>query len=242
MDDLEIMDLDSLEEELKDSSYKKTAAKKQKNALEGLEKLSMDSVETASDKRHRHKKARRRNRVKKHGALMIRDIVDYIVIFVVVVAFMYFVNTKLIVNANIPTSSMENTIMVNDRILGNRLAYTKGKNVHRYDIIIFKYPDDPSQLFIKRVIGLPGDTVTIIDGYVYLNDSTEPIPDTYIKEKATGTYGPFDVPSNSYFVMGDNRNDSLDSRFWVNTYVPKDYILGRAVFRIYPFNRIGKVE
>ena len=97
-----------------------------------------------------------------------------------------------------------------------------------------KYPDDESQLFIKRIIGLPGETVEIHDGHIYINGSDTPLEDVETKDYMEGTYGPYTVPDDCYFVMGDNRNNSKDSRFWGNTFVSKDEILGKAAFRYWP--------
>ncbi len=172
---------------------------------------------------------------------IIREILEYIIIFIIVVALVWAMDTYLIVNAQIPSESMENTIMTGDRIIGNRLAY----NTHvpqRYDIVIFKYPDDESVLYIKRIIGLPGDTVQITDGKVYINYSLEPLDDSFTPETPIGDFGPYHVPGNSYFVLGDNRNYSFDSRYWENSFVHEDQILGKAAFCYYPFNRFGKVE
>ena len=161
--------------------------------------------------------------------------------FVIVVGFVLFLNSFIIINARIPSSSMENTIMVNDRIFGNRLAY-KSSDPERFDIVIFRYPDDEKTLFIKRVIGLPGETVSIVDGKVYINGSTEPLDDSFCRETPTGNFGPYTVPENCYFMMGDNRQNSHDSRYWTNTYVRKDKILGKAVVRYWPITEFGKVE
>ena len=110
----------------------------------------------------------------------------------------------------------------------------KVKDPERFDIVIFKYPDDESQLFIKRLIGLPGETVEIRDGKVYINGSDEPLDDSFVPEVPTGNYGPYKVPENSYFMLGDNREYSRDSRFWKNTFVSFDEIVGKAVVRYYP--------
>lgn len=152
---------------------------------------------------------------------------------VFVVAVVLVVNNFLLINAKIPSESMEQTIMTGDRVFGNRLAYVFGEP-ERYDIIIFKYPDNEKELFIKRIIGMPGETVEIKDGKVYINGSEKPLKDSFTPETPVGDYGPYTVPENSYFVLGDNRNYSRDSRFWNNPYVAEDKILGKAVLRYFP--------
>lgn len=169
------------------------------------------------------------------------EILEYIKIIVAVVLVVGVVNSFFLLNARIPSDSMENTIMEGDQLFGNRLAYKK-EDPQRYDIVIFRFPDDESQLFIKRVIGLPGETVNIIDGKVYINDSSTPLDDSFLPEKMEGDFGPFEVPENCYFMMGDNRNWSNDSRFWQQPYVTRDQILAKAVLRYWPLNKIGFVE
>ena len=89
-------------------------------------------------------------------------------------------------------------------------------------------------MFIKRVIGLPGETVNIIDGKVYINDSQVPLDDSFTPETPQGSFGPYEVPEGCYFMLGDNRENSEDSRFWVNKYVQEDKILGKVYFRYFP--------
>jgi len=108
------------------------------------------------------------------------------------------------------------------------------KDPERYDIIIFKYPDDESQLFIKRLIGLPGDTVEIRNGKVFINGVEDEEANSHVPETPTGNYGPYVVPEGSYFMLGDNREHSKDSRFWQNTFVTYDEIVGKAIVRYYP--------
>jgi signal peptidase I len=110
--------------------------------------------------------------------------------------------------------------------------------------VIFKYPDDESQKFIKRIIGLPGDEVVIEDGKIYINGSEEPLDEPYLKEEWVRNTGPYDfvVPDGCYLVMGDNRNDSWDARYWENTYVTEDELIGKAEFVYYPFSRIQRLN
>ncbi len=170
-----------------------------------------------------------------------REIMEYVLLIGAVVAIAFLLETFVIINARIPSASMENTIMTSDRVFGNRLAYSNS-DPERYDIVIFRYPDDESQLFIKRVIGLPGETVEIIDGKVYIDGSEEPLDDSFCPETPTGDFGPYVVPEGCYFMLGDNRNHSRDSRYWTNTFVSEDAILGKAFFRYWPITRIGTVE
>lgn len=176
-----------------------------------------------------------------------REVLSYVVMIAVVVVVVLFVNNVFLINARIPSASMEDTIMTNDRIFGNRLAYAGDRTPERYDIVIFRFPDNESELFIKRIIGLPGDTLTFRDGYVYLNDETEPLDDSFCLEQGSTDQGLLEspvitVPEGCYFMMGDNRNDSSDSRYWNNPFVTEDKILGKAVFRYWPLTRIGTVE
>ncbi len=160
-----------------------------------------------------------------------KEILEWIITLVAAVAVALFINNFIIVNATVPSSSMEQTIMTDDRVIGLRLAYNNNDPV-RGDIIIFKFPDDESILYIKRVIGLPGDTVEIHDGGVYLNG--ELMNEPYITVKTEGNFGPYTVPEGHYFMLGDNRNNSADSRYWKNTFLDRKKIVGKAVLRYWP--------
>ena len=178
---------------------------------------------------------------KKRKRTALRELLEDIewILFVVIVVMV--LQNYVIVNARIPSGSMETTIMTGDRVFGNRLAYRKEKP-ERGDIVIFKYPDNENELFIKRIIGLPGDKIEIIDGLVYINDATEPIEEPYLNVVPVGSYGPYEVPEGHYFMLGDNRNSSKDSRLWKNPYVAENKILAKAVFRYFPFDKIGTIE
>ena len=172
---------------------------------------------------------------------MWKELWDYAKIIIVVFVIAFLLGHFVYINARVPSGSMEQTIMTGDRVFGNRLAY-KTKDPERFDIVIFKYPDDPSQLFVKRVIGLPGETVNIVDGKVYINDSEEPLDDRFCPETPQGSFGPYEVPEGCYFMLGDNRNHSMDSRYWMNTFVEKDAIEAEVAIRYWPLNKIGTVN
>ena len=87
---------------------------------------------------------------------------------------------------------------------------------------------------IKRIIGLPNEKVEIIDGKVYIDDSISPLNEVFIKGFASGNFGPFNVPDNNYFVMGDNRNSSIDSRHWNNRFIPRSSIIAKLYLEFYP--------
>ena len=164
---------------------------------------------------------------------------DYLKTFLIIFCVVFAMNKLVYINAVIPSESMQDTIMKGDRVLGNRLAYIKDDQ-ERYDIVIFKYPDDETEWFIKRVIALPGETVLVKDGKVYINGSKKALSEPYIKEEPVEDFGPYKVPKNGYFVMGDNRNNSNDAREWETHYVSRDEVLGKAWFRYYPSIKVIK--
>jgi len=180
---------------------------------------------------------------KKEEPINIRkEIVSWILIIVIALGVSSLVNKFVIVNATIPTGSMEDTIMTGDRIIGWRFAYTFGEP-KRGDIIIFKYPDNENENYVKRIIGLPGELIKIKNGKIYVNDSTEPLEEDYIKEAWNwSTDQVYVIPEDSYFMLGDNRNNSNDSRYWANQFVKRDKILGRASFCYWPLTEFGFLD
>lgn len=164
---------------------------------------------------------------------VVKEIVSWVIVLVVAFFVGHFLNQYVLLKAEIPSSSMENTMMVGDRVMGFRLAYLFSEP-KRGDIVMFDFPDNESLLYVKRVIGLPGETVEIVEGKVYINGSTTPLEEDYLKEVPTGSYGPYEVPEGHYFMLGDNRNVSADSRRWENKYVAKEKIRCRVWFRYKP--------
>ncbi|MCC5951260.1 MAG: signal peptidase I [Acidimicrobiia bacterium] len=192
---------------------------------------------------------------------VVRTAIEWLVVVVGAVAVALLIKTYLLQAFYIPSTSMESVLQENDRVLVNKLAYRFGE-IDRGDIIVFDKPDtDRSALgindLIKRVVGLPGETLVIdggnvlIDGEVldepYLDPGVETLP-------GTGTSDPRDpsaptvnctpqapcvIPENHVFVMGDNRHNSKDSRYQDLGYIDLDTVAGRAVWRIWPPGRLG---
>lgn len=170
------------------------------------------------------------------------EIISWLQILVTAACIAFVLNTFIIANSRVPSGSMENTIMTNDRVIGSRLSY-RFSSPERGDIAIFRFPDDESVYYVKRVIGLPGDTVDIIDGAVYLNGSDTPLEEPYLRQEMEPEEPMhFEVPEDCYFMMGDNRNYSFDARYWNNTYVKKEKLVAKVLFRYWPLNQFGKIQ
>ena len=146
------------------------------------------------------------------GQSVWKDLWDYAKIILVVFVIAFLLGHFVYINARVPSGSMEQTIMTGDRVFGNRLAY-KTKDPERFDIVIFKYPDDPSQLFVKRVIGLPGETVNIVDGKVYINDSEEPLDDSFCPKISEDMYSVSDdtVIETENFTVDETTGEVIES-------------------------------
>jgi len=164
----------------------------------------------------------------------VKEILSWVKHLVIALACALIINNMLVASAVVVSSSMENTIMTDSRVMGLRVAYLVSEP-NRFDIILFQPPDDEASIpYVKRIIGLPYEKVEIIDGKIYIDDSAVPLDESFIKEVARGDFGPYFVPDNSYFVLGDNRNGSRDSRYWVNQFVPRDNIIGRIYIEYFP--------
>jgi signal peptidase I len=148
---------------------------------------------------------------------------------VVLAVILYLIIQTLTQRIKVESTSMMPTLYANDYVVVNRLAYKLGQP-HRGDIIVFKYPPDPTQIpYIKRVIGLPGDQVHIAGGKVYINGVV--LNEPYLKVTTNGS-GDWSVPEGNLFVMGDNRNGSSDSRAW--GWVPLGNVIGKAEVVYWP--------
>ncbi|NUR52897.1 MAG: signal peptidase I [Acidobacteria bacterium] len=174
---------------------------------------------------------------------------EYFESIVIAVILALFVRTWVVQAFKIPTGSMENNLLIGDHLLVNKFVFGPtplaiGRTVlpvrepRRGDVVVFKYPDEPERDFIKRVIGLPGETLELRNKKVFVNG--QPIDEPYVHfltppssdyQEVTSfdvreRYGPVTVPPGQYFVMGDNRDNSQDSRYW--GFLPRGYIKGKA--------------
>lgn len=134
--------------------------------------------------------------------------------------------------------SMLPTLHHGERLLVDKVSY-RFMAPSRGEIIVFKNPADTSEQFVKRVIGLPGDRVAIIQGVVYIND--QPLAEDYTLAPARVGFASQIVPDDTYFVLGDNRNNSEDSRFNRVGFLPKNLIIGRAIWRYWPLNQVNLI-
>jgi len=178
-----------------------------------------------------------------------RTIIEWVVIIVGAVALALVIKAFLLQAFFIPSKSMDPTLAVGDRVLVNKLSYHL-HDVNRGDIVVFERlgstHDDGINDLIKRVVALPGETLVIKDNKVYIDG--EELAEPYLQPGTPTTNGPLPpytctvdspctVPEHAVWVMGDNRTDSQDSRYWGP--VPEDKVVGRAFFRVWPLNRIG---
>lgn len=162
----------------------------------------------------------------------LREWIETIVGSVILAAFLIiFVAQSFVVQG----SSMNPTLQNGERLVVEKVSYRFSEPDYG-DIVVFKFPYNPQEEFIKRVIALPGDTVMISQGQVFVNGDR--ISEQYISEPPLMGFAPQVVPEEHYFVLGDNRNNSLDSRDGRVGFVPKDLIVGRAVWRYWPVTQL----
>ena len=186
---------------------------------------------------------------------------EYFESICVAVILALFVRTFVVQAFKIPTGSMENNLLIGDHLLVNKFVFAPTLTslertllpidpIRRGDIIVFKYPEQPDRDFIKRVVGMPGETIELRNKKVYVNgtlleepyvhyifppdpedngSSARDLPDFDV----TRTYGPVTVPDRHYFMMGDNRDNSQDSRYW--GFLPEEYVKGKALFVYFSF-------
>ena len=182
---------------------------------------------------------------------------EYFESIVIAVILALFIRTWVVQAFKIPTGSMENNLLVGDHLLVNKFvfgptvsaleeSFLPHTTAERGDIVVFKFPNDPQRDFIKRVIGLPGEQVEIRNKTVYIDET--PLDEPYLPSHMTSVipggvvidrrdnHAPMVVPADHYFVMGDNRDNSEDSRFWGT--LPSDHIKGKAVIIYWSYDAV----
>jgi signal peptidase I len=167
---------------------------------------------------------------------IVNEIISWVILIGVAFLLAFLLNKFVIYSISSPTGSMETTFMINEKVEVLKPAYLFGKP-QRGDIVVFTAPDERERDYIKRIIGLPGETIEGIGGVVYIDG--KPLEENYLKEAWEGDFGPYEIPEDNYFMMGDNRNSSLDARFWDNKYVPFKDIKGKALFTFPKFKWLG---
>jgi len=175
---------------------------------------------------------------------------EYFESLIIAVVLALFVRTWVFQAFKIPTGSMENNLLIGDHLIVNKMVFAPtltglergilpSRTIRRGDVIVFKFPEDPERDFIKRVVGLPGDKIELHRKKVYVNG--QPLEEPYVhfmkppstdgpplKDDVTEEYGPVTVPTAQYFMMGDNRDNSQDSRYW--GFLPASYVKGQGLF------------
>lgn len=155
-----------------------------------------------------------------------KEIIEWVKALIIAGLIAIVVRTWIVEPYRIPSGSMEDTLLIGDFLFVNKFYY-KFHDPQRFDIVVFKFPKDRKTNFVKRVIGLPGEVIEIREGKTYVNG--KPLDEPFLKEPMRMSYfPPTYIPPNNYFVMGDNRNNSYDSRAW--GFVPRELIRGRPLF------------
>ena len=186
---------------------------------------------------------------------------EYFESLAIAVILALFVRTWVFQAFKIPTGSMERNLLIGDHLIVNKMIFSPAatgleravmpaRPIRRGEVVVFKYPKEPERDFVKRVVGLPGDTLELHRKTVYING--QPLTEPYVQfldAPSTGgpprtddvreEYGPVTVPPNQYFMMGDNRDNSEDSRYW--GFMPASYVKGKALFIYYSFEDNGSL-
>lgn len=163
------------------------------------------------------------------------EIKDWVISILIAIVLAFFIRYFIVELYMVEGPSMRPTLVNGERLIVNKFIY-RFKEPERGEVLVFRYPRDPNRDFIKRVIAVAGDTVEIKDGRVFLNGQL--LNEPYILERIKGSYPMATVPKGHIYVMGDNRNNSEDSRFKDVGFVPLELIKGKAVTVFWPLDHI----
>lgn len=174
---------------------------------------------------------------------ILRELGGWILYILIIIGLTYLIITFVGQRTRVSGSSMETTLHNGDNLIVDKLSY-RFRDPKRYDIIVFPYKYEENTYYIKRIIGMPGEILQIKDGYVYIDGEqlTSDIYGNELIEDPQTAEDPVTLGEDEYFVMGDNRNHSMDSRDPSVGVLKKSDLMGRAWVRIYPFNNVGVIR
>ena len=166
-------------------------------------------------------------------------IVEWIPSILIALVLSIVLQTYVAQAVTIPSTSMVPTLNVRDKLIINKMV--KPEDLQFGDIVVFFSPieDSEKERLIKRVIGLEGDVIEVKEGHLFRNG--EKVEESYLAEPINYDFGPIKVPEDNFLFLGDNRNISYDSHLWPSPFVSRENIIGKAIFRYYPLNRIEKI-
>lgn len=179
---------------------------------------------------------------KEKSKSIFKEILDWVIYIGVILLFTYLIITYVGVRTRVSGQSMQPTLHDGDNLLVDKLTY-RFRDPKRYEIVVFPYKYEEDTYYIKRIIGLPGEKIQIIDGYVYIND--EKLSKDYgaeVMQEAGIAEDPITLGEDEYFVLGDNRNHSSDSRVPNVGILKRKDLMGRAWVRIWPLDSIGVIS
>lgn len=174
---------------------------------------------------------------------MLRELLGWIVYIIIIIGLSYLIITFVGQRTSVSGHSMETTLQDGDQLIVDKISY-RFRDPKRYDIIVFPYQYEENVFYIKRIIGLPGETIQVKDGYTYINGERLESDIYGLETMESGGIAaePITLGEDEYFVLGDNRNNSQDSRDPSVGVLTRDKLLGRAWIRIYPFDNMGVIK
>lgn len=184
----------------------------------------------------------RRKKKNRVGSVM-RELLGWLFYILIIIGLTYLIITYVGQRTRVSGSSMETTLSDGDNLIVDKLSY-RFQDPKRFDIVVFPYKYEENTYYIKRIIGLPGDTVQVKDGYTYINGELlkSDIYGAEVMIEAGTASEPITLGEEEYFVLGDNRNHSLDSRDPSVGILKREDLIGRAWVRIYPFDKMGVIR
>ena len=200
-------------------------------------------IESSEESERELQQMARRTREETKERSIFRELGGWLIYILIIIGLTYLIITFVGQRTRVSGSSMETTLSNGDNLIVDKLTY-HFKEPKRYDIIVFPYKYEENTYYIKRIIGLPGETVQVIDGYTYINGE-QLVGDIYgaeVMEAAGIAAEPITLGEDEYFVLGDNRNHSSDSRDPSVGILKRKDLMGRAWIRIYPFDKMGVIK